>query len=82
LRNDFFQQRIHQRINAAHKETGHRGHMLHGLSLGQARFDAGDVSFRHLPVARQSKEQRHVDVDSLADQLLDRGQPFWPWPGL
>ena len=50
--------------------------MLHGLALGRPRFDAGDVSFRHLPVTRQSKEQRHVDVDAFADELLDGGQPF------
>ena len=76
LRNEFFQQRIHQRINAAHKEAGHRGHMLHRLSLGRARFDAGNVSFRHLPVTRQPEEQRHVDADSFADELLDGRQPI------
>ena len=50
--------------------------MLHGLSLGRARFDAGDVSFRHLPITRQPEEQRHVDADSFADELLDGRQPF------
>jgi len=30
-RHEFLQQRIHQRIDAAHKETGHRGYMLHGF---------------------------------------------------
>jgi len=48
----FFQQRIHQRIDAAYKEAGHRGDMLHGLPLGRARFDAGHVGFRHLAVSR------------------------------
>ena len=42
----------------------------------RARFDAGDVSFRHLPITRQPKEQRHVDADAFADELLDGGQPF------
>src|ERR1017187_10886866 len=48
--------------------------MLHGLPLGRARFDSGEVCFHHLPVTRQSKEQRHVDADAFADQLLDGGQ--------
>ena len=47
--------------------------MLQRLPLGRARFEASDVGFRHLAVPRQSKQQRHVDADAFADQLLDGG---------
>ena len=50
--------------------------MRHGFPLGCARFNAGDVSCRHLPITWQSKEQRDVDVDAFADELLNGGQPF------
>ena len=50
--------------------------MRHGLSAGRAGFDAGDVGFGHLPVPRQSKQQRHVYADSFTDKLADGEQPL------
>src|SRR2546421_12861452 len=50
--------------------------MRHGFPLGCARFNAGDVSCRHLPITWQSKEERDVDVDAFADELVNGGQPF------
>ena len=70
-----FQERIHERIDAAHEEAGHRGHVLDGLS-GASHLGAGKVGFGHLPITRQPKEQRHVDADPFADELADRRQSF------
>lgn len=50
--------------------------MLYWLSLGRARFAAGDVSFRHWSITRHSNVQRHIDADSFADKLLAGGQPI------
>src|SRR6185503_14527695 len=50
--------------------------MRHGFPLRSTRFNTGDVSCRHLPITWQPKEQRDVDVDAFADELLDGGQPF------
>ena len=49
--------------------------MRHGLTLGCPRLDAGNVSVRHLSITRQPEEQRHVDADSFADELLYGRQP-------
>ncbi|MEY9293305.1 hypothetical protein ABH979_006379 [Bradyrhizobium ottawaense] len=37
-------------------------------------FEAGDVGFGHLEVDRLGEQQRDVDADAVADQLLDRRQ--------
>jgi len=50
--------------------------MFHWPPLGCARFESYNIGFRHLPVTRQPKEQRDVDVGSFADELFDGGQSF------
>ena len=68
--------RVDQDIDPADEKTGHRGHAIHRLSLGRARFQSGEVGFRDLPVTGQAEEQGDVYVDSFADEFLDGGKPL------
>ena len=69
-----FQFGVQEHIDAAQKEAGHRGHPLHRLPLGQALFQAGEISLGHLLVAGQAEQQGDVDVDPFADEAGNGGQ--------
>ena len=73
-RRQFFQPGVQQHVDAAQKETGHRRHPAHGLSLGRPVLQAGDIGLGHFPVAAQPEEQRDIDVDPLGDELPDGRQ--------
>ncbi len=64
-------------IDPADEETGHAGHTPQVSSAGGKRLQPRHVRARHLFVRVLRKEQRDVDADALADQLLDRGNALW-----
>jgi hypothetical protein len=59
---------VHDRVDAAHEETGDAGNMSERLSRGRARFQTLDIRARHGLVRVAGEQQCHVDVDPLADQ--------------
>ena len=64
---------VHRVVNAAYKETGHAGHAAHVAAFGSQLFEPGNVSFSEPLVHFDRKQQRDVDVDPFAYQLLEGG---------
>jgi hypothetical protein len=57
------------------EERGHGGHGLEGIVGVRAVRESAEVGVDHLLVALDREEQRDVDVDAAAGELLDRGSP-------
>ena len=68
------QQRIEGGIDPADEEARHRGDAVHRLSLLHAAFQSAQVGLRHRYVALDGEQQGDVDVQTVGDELFDRGQ--------
>ena len=69
-------ERIDRGINPADEKTGDAGNSLQVAAAGGVCLQARNVSFRHPLVRVLSKQQCHIDVDPLADELVDSGNPL------
>ena len=67
---------IDKRIDAADEEAGDARHLLEIAAALCQIFQTRDISLGDLYINFLSEQQRHVDVDAFADQLLDRGKSF------
>ncbi len=65
---------IDQGVDAADEEARHAGHLVRVAALFGESLEPGNVSLGNLGVDLLRKQQRHVDVDPLADQRADRRQ--------
>ncbi len=71
-----FQLAIDQGIDAANEETCHAGHATQVAALFGKLFQARDVGFRHALVNILGEQQCDVDIDALADELLESRYAF------
>ena len=72
---ELLQLRVYEHVNAAQEEAGHRVDIVDRLALRQPVLQARDVGLRDLDIAWQAKEQRHINIEPLGDELADRLQP-------
>ena len=71
------EQCVDRGIDSADEETSHAGHVRQRLAGRGTRFEPGDERVGHRLVRVAGKEQRHVDVDALADERPDGGESGW-----
>jgi hypothetical protein len=64
---------VHGRVDAAHEEAGHAGHLGQVAALGLQRLQALQIGLHHLLVGVDGEQERDVDVHPFADQALDGG---------
>ncbi len=64
------QNSIHHAVDAADEEAGHARDMAGIAARSDVRLHTGDVCFRHPLINLLRKQQRDVDIDAFADQLL------------
>src|SRR5687767_9346825 len=57
---------IHVCIHSAYEEARHRTDSINLLSLTEALFHRRQIGFHDLPVSRNRKEQRDVDIDAFS----------------
>ena len=74
--------RVDRGVDPADEEAGHAGHTAGSPPRATSASRPGDVRLCDLLVGVLREEQRHVDVDALADELLDRGDALLGSPGL
>ncbi len=65
-------QRIDQRIDAADEKAGHTGNLAHIAASRGEFFHAVDEGRGDFLIHSLREQQRHVDVDALADKLAKR----------
>jgi hypothetical protein len=70
----FRQDGVHRRVDPAHEEAGHAGHVREGIALRRPRLQPFDERHRHRLVGRFREQQGDVDVDPVGDQGLDGGE--------
>ena len=63
-------------VDAADEEARDARDMGGIAALGDVFFQALQIGFRDLQIDLLREQQRDVDADAFADQLLDRGQAF------
>ena len=71
-----FELLLDRTIDTAHEEARDTSDVADIFARLCARLESGDIGFRHLLVDFLGKQQSDVDIDPLADQLLDRRQAF------
>ena len=69
-------ERIDRGIDPADEETGDAGNSLQVAAACGILLQACNVGFRHPLVRVLSKQQCHIDVDPLGDELVDSGNPL------
>jgi hypothetical protein len=65
---------VHGGVDPAEEEAGHRGHRRQWDVPAVPVFHGRDVSFHHVLVGLEREEKGDVDVDSLGETFLDRGE--------
>src|SRR5208282_686990 len=60
-------------VNAADKKAGYAGDLADVTSTRGQLFKASDISFGYTLINFLREQQRHIDVDTFADQLLEGG---------
>ena len=76
LRDLFVELLVDRAVDAADEEAGDAGDMGGIAALGDVFFQAGDIGLGDLDIDLLREQQRDVDADAFADQMLDRGQAF------
>src|SRR5581483_4076579 len=68
--------RVDQGVDTADKEAGHASDLADISAAGGQLLKAHDISFGDPLINLLREQQRDVDIDALADQLLKRGNTF------
>ena len=69
------EERVHRRVDAAHEEAGHAGHLAEGLSLGGPRLETLDVRVGHLLVGFAAKSSVTLTLMPSVSRALIAGRP-------
>ena len=67
---------VDRAVDAADEKAGDARDMGGIAALGDVFFEAGEIGLGDLDVDLLREQQRDVDADAFADQVLDRGQAF------
>ena len=67
----FLDHRIDRAVDAADEEAGHAGNLAHITAARGQFLEARNVGFGDFLVDFLRKQQRDIDVDAFADQLLE-----------